>query len=197
MNQCHKLQIIPPLIIVFSSQELRKKFIDDYFMEIRRMLQNKPIVYHLVDSFAIDNTQCDPKLEDLKRRIFELASQQPYWGEEKPARWLPLEQEIMTLKAYGVKVAPISLIEELNSSSSIKIEDRDELELFLSFQHEIGTILYFNAEGLREKIVLDPQWMIDALKSLITAQMFIRQNAKIIKVWYDFKEKGKLTHKLI
>ncbi|KAL3889370.1 hypothetical protein ACJMK2_001714, partial [Sinanodonta woodiana] len=50
---------------------------------------------------------------------------------------------------------------------------------------------------LREKIVLDPQWMIDALKSLITAQMFIMHNPAIIKPWYEFREKGKLTHELI
>ncbi|KAL3888275.1 hypothetical protein ACJMK2_000646, partial [Sinanodonta woodiana] len=67
------------------------------------MLKNKPIVFHLMDNIAIDNTQCDPRLEVLKRRIFELASQQTHWGEEKPARWLPLEHAIMTLKASGVK----------------------------------------------------------------------------------------------
>ncbi|KAL3888279.1 hypothetical protein ACJMK2_000650, partial [Sinanodonta woodiana] len=53
------------------------------------------------------------------------------------------------------------------------------------------------AQGLREQIVLDPQWMIDALKSLSTAQMFIKQNPAIIKMWYSFREKGKLTHDLI
>ncbi|KAL3889068.1 hypothetical protein ACJMK2_001424, partial [Sinanodonta woodiana] len=53
------------------------------------------------------------------------------------------------------------------------------------------------AEGLRDKIVLDPQWMIDALKSLITADMFIKNNPAIIRMWYAFKQKGKLTDKLI
>ncbi|KAL3888283.1 hypothetical protein ACJMK2_000654 [Sinanodonta woodiana] len=193
---------IPPVILVGTNvdkipEKHRQKVIDEYFMEIRRMLKNKPIVFHLMDSIAIDNTHSDPKLEVLKRRIFELASQQPHWGEEKPARWLPLEQAIMTIKASGVKVAPVSLIEQINRSSSIRIDNRDELEVFLNFQHEIGTILYFNAVGLRDKIVLDPQWMIDALKSLITARMFIMQNPVIIKAWSAFREKGKLTHELI
>ncbi|KAL3889091.1 hypothetical protein ACJMK2_001447, partial [Sinanodonta woodiana] len=193
---------IPPVILVGTHvdkipEKMRQKVIEKYFMEIRRMLKNKPILLHLIDNIAIDNTQCDPRLEDLKRRIFELASQQSHWGEEKPARWLPLEQAIMTMKASGVKVVPLSLIEEINRSSSIKIEDRDELEVFLSFQHDLGTILYFNVDGLREKIVLDPQWMIDALKSLITAKMFIVQNPDITKAWYAFEDKGKLTDELI
>ncbi|KAK3598164.1 hypothetical protein CHS0354_013875 [Potamilus streckersoni] len=193
---------IPPVILVGTHvdkipEKSRKEVIDEYFMKIRQMLKSKPIVLHLMDNIAIDNTKSDPRLEDLKRRIFQLSSQQPHWGEEKPARWLPLEQAIMTLKASGVKVAPLSLIEKINMSASVKIEDRNELEVFLNFQHEIGTILYFSAEGLREKIVLDPQWMIDALKSLITAQMFIMQNPAITKNWYAFKEKGKLTNELI
>ncbi|KAL3888898.1 hypothetical protein ACJMK2_001258, partial [Sinanodonta woodiana] len=53
------------------------------------------------------------------------------------------------------------------------------------------------AEGLSEKIVLDPQWMIDALKSLITAKMFIVQNPAITNAWYAFEEEGKLTDELI
>ncbi|KAL3889090.1 hypothetical protein ACJMK2_001446 [Sinanodonta woodiana] len=150
-----------------------------------------------MDNIAIDNTQHDPRLEDLKKRIFELASHQPHWGEEKPARWIPLEEAIMKIKASGVKVAPLSLIEDINRSSSIKIEDRDELEMFLNFQHDIGMILYFNAEGLKDTIVLDPQWMIDALKSLITDHRFIEQNPTVTKEWYAFNNKGKLTHELI
>ncbi|KAL3888894.1 hypothetical protein ACJMK2_001254, partial [Sinanodonta woodiana] len=193
---------IPPVILIGTHvdkipEKYRQKVIDKYFMEIHQMLKGKPILLHLMDSFAIDNTQCDPKLDDIKRRIFELASQQTHWGEEKPARWLPLEQEIMAIKAYGVKVAPLSLVEEINRSSSIKIEDRDELEVFLTFQHDIGTILYFNAEGLREKVVLDPQWMIDAIKSLITDHRFIKRNPTVNKEWYAFNDHGKLTHELI
>ncbi|KAL3889125.1 hypothetical protein ACJMK2_001479, partial [Sinanodonta woodiana] len=192
----------PPVILIGTHvdkipEKNREKVIDEYFMKLRQMLKSKPLVLHLVDDIAIDNTQSDPGLEKLKRRIFELASQQPHWGEEKPARWLPLEQAIMTMRYSDVKVAPLSLIEEINRSSSVKIEDRGELELFLNFQHDIGTILYFNADGLRENIVLNPQWMIDVFRSLITAKMFIKQHPTITEEWFEFEETGKLTHKLI
>ncbi|KAL3888930.1 hypothetical protein ACJMK2_001290, partial [Sinanodonta woodiana] len=193
---------IPPVILVGTHadkipEKNRQKVINEYFMKIRQMLKNKPLVLHLMDNIAIDNTQCDPSLEKLKRRIFELAEKQPHWGEEKPARWIPLEEAIMKIKASGVKVAPLSLIEEINRSSSIKIEDRGEMEVFLNFQHDIGTILYFNAEGLKDMVVLDPQWMIDALKSLITDHRFIELNPTVTKEWYAFNNKGKLTHELI
>ncbi|KAL3887692.1 hypothetical protein ACJMK2_000086 [Sinanodonta woodiana] len=178
-------------------KESRKEAIDKYFIKLRYMLGEKPIIRHLVDDIAIDNTKPDPMLEELKKRIFEVSKQQPRWGEETPARWLPLEQAIMTLKASGTKIVELSLIEEINMSGSVKIEDRDELELFLKFHHEMGTILYFSVEELRKKIILEPQWIIDALKSLITAETFIRQNPAITSKFREFVKTGKLTHELI
>ncbi|KAL3887957.1 hypothetical protein ACJMK2_000342 [Sinanodonta woodiana] len=206
MNSIHSSvpspDAIVPVILVGThvdklSEKSRKEVIDKYFKEVRYMLREKPTIRHLMDDIAIDNTQPDPMLEELKKRIFEVSSQQPHWGEERPARWLPLEQAIMTLKTSGTKIVSLSLIEEINMSGSVKIEDRDELELFLKFHHAMGTILYFSVEDLREKIVLDPQWMIDALKSLITAETFIKKNPAITSKLYEFIKTGKLTHELI
>ncbi|KAL3888189.1 hypothetical protein ACJMK2_000568, partial [Sinanodonta woodiana] len=195
-------EAIVPVILVGTyvdklSEKSRKEAIDKHFKKLRYMLRDKPTIRHLMDDIAIDNTQPDPMLEELKKRIVELSSQQPHWGEERPARWLPLEQAIMTLKSSGTKVVPLNLIEEINMSGSVNIEDRDELELFLKFHHELGTILYFSEEELKEKIVLDPQWIIDALKSLITAETFIKKNPAITSKLYEFIETGKLTHELI
>ncbi|KAK3588518.1 hypothetical protein CHS0354_022993 [Potamilus streckersoni] len=207
MNSIHSCAPSPksgiPFVIVVGThvdkipKKNRQRVINEYFKKLRYVLKDRPTIVHLMDDIAVDNTFHDPNLEELKKRIFELAKQQPHWGEEKPAKWLPLEQAIMTLKASGVKVAPLSLVEEINRSGSVSIEDRAELDLFLRFQHEMGTILYFSIDGLKEKIILDPQWMIDALKSLITAEIFVKKNPAITSKWYEFKEKGKLTHELL
>ncbi|KAK3598913.1 hypothetical protein CHS0354_036224 [Potamilus streckersoni] len=171
---------------------------EKYFSKIRTYLKDKPTRFHLVDEdFAIDNTIVDSRLQDLKRKIVEVASQQPYWGEQIPARWLLLEQELMRLKAAGIKVIPRSLVEDLSQAGAVKIST-EELDLFLRFQHDIGTILYFSMEILKNKIVLDPQWMIDALKSLITAEMFVlRSIPAVADKWIEFKESGKLFPELI
>ncbi|KAL3887772.1 hypothetical protein ACJMK2_000165, partial [Sinanodonta woodiana] len=197
MNSIHSSvaspEAIVPVILVGTHvdklpEESRKEAIDKYFIELRYRLGEKPTIRHLVHDIAIDNTKPDPILEELKKRIFEVSKQQPHWGEETPARWLPLEQAIMTLKASGTKIVEHSFIEEINMSGSVKIEDRDELELFLKFHHEMGTILYFSVEELRKKIILEPQWIIDALKSLITAETFIRQNPAITSKFCEFEE---------
>ncbi|KAK3594834.1 hypothetical protein CHS0354_002885 [Potamilus streckersoni] len=182
-----------------AEKRYRHTICERYFKAIRTSLKDKPTRFHLVDEdFAIDNTIVDSKLEDLKRKLVEVASQQPYWGEEIPARWIPLEQELMRLKAAGIKVIHRNLLEEINHTGAVPIAT-EELDLFLRFQHDIGTILYFSMDVLREKIVLDPQWLIDALKSLITAdEMFILRNKKAVtEKWFEFKTKGNLSPELI
>ncbi|KAK3602566.1 hypothetical protein CHS0354_021162 [Potamilus streckersoni] len=208
MNSIHTCSPFPeagiPVVILVGThadqipQNCRQKVCESVFAQIRYQLQDKPTRFHLAnEDFVIDNTILDPKLEELKRKIVELASQQPFWGEEVPARWLHLEQILMKLKAAGVKVIPYSLVESLNKNATIQIETKEELDLFLRYLHDTGTILYFNTVRLREKIVLEPQWLIDALKSLITAEMFVLKNPAVISKWSEFKEKGKLTLELI
>ncbi|KAK3576896.1 hypothetical protein CHS0354_017566 [Potamilus streckersoni] len=194
----------PPVILVGThadkiEQNSLREVSANYFRQIRFLLNDKPARFHLVDEdFVVDNTLCGPRHEALKRKIVELASKQPYWGEEVPARWLPLEHRLMVLKASGVKVVRVSILEDLNQTGSVQIETREELDLFLRFQHEMGSILYFNVEGLRENVVLDPQWLIDAVKSLITAEMFVLLNYPgIMKKWFELRDKGKLTPELI
>ncbi|KAL3889130.1 hypothetical protein ACJMK2_001484, partial [Sinanodonta woodiana] len=53
------------------------------------------------------------------------------------------------------------------------------------------------ADGLRDNIVLDPQWMINVFGSLITAKKFIGNNPAITNEWFEFEENGKLTQKII
>ncbi|KAL3889748.1 hypothetical protein ACJMK2_002077 [Sinanodonta woodiana] len=186
-----------------------------YLEEIRSYLRDKPTAVHLVDEdFAIDNSFSDSKLEELKKKIVEVASQQPYWGEQIPTRWFLLEQQLMRLRDAGVKVVSHSTVEHLNKEGAVCIEESEELDLFLRYLHETGIVIYFSIEVLRDNIILDPKWMIDALKLLINAQPNLPVNTAnnntessspaasaahsgITQKWSDFKEKGILTVKLV
>ncbi|KAL3888285.1 hypothetical protein ACJMK2_000656, partial [Sinanodonta woodiana] len=172
-----------------------------YFKEIRSYLKDKPTRFHLVDEdFFIDNTIVDGTLDNLKRKIVKVASQQPYWGEQIPARWLTLEQELMRCKAAGEKVISREDVEKINEEGTVPIEKSEELDLFLRFLHETGTIIYFSIEILRENIVLDPIWLIDALKTLINARPDLPEGPAdnvVLQKWSDFKEKGILSSELI
>ncbi|KAL3854531.1 hypothetical protein ACJMK2_013796 [Sinanodonta woodiana] len=181
-----------------QEQTYRQDVCENYFREIRLYLKDKPTRFHLIDEdFAIDNTVVDSKLVDLRKKILEVASHQPYWGEEVPARWILLERELMKLRDSGIKVIPRTLLEAFNREKDVQIPT-EELDLFLKFQNDIGTILYFSIEVLKDKIVLVPQWMIDAVKSLITAEMFVLRKAPAVtEKWDMFNKSGKLFPELI
>ncbi|KAL3888121.1 hypothetical protein ACJMK2_000501, partial [Sinanodonta woodiana] len=53
---------------------------------------------------------------------------------------------------------------------------------------------------LRDNILLDPTWLIDALKTLINAQPDLPEGPAdnaVSQKWSDFKEKGILSSELI
>ncbi|KAL3888409.1 hypothetical protein ACJMK2_000777 [Sinanodonta woodiana] len=196
-------------------QDYRRECGQRYLNEIRSYLSDKATAVHLVDEdFAIDNTILDSKLEELKKKIVEVASEQPYWGEQIPTRWFLLEQQLMRLRDAGVKVVRLCEVEKLSKEGTVRIKDSEELDLFLRYLHETGTIIYFSIEVLRDNVLLDPTWMIDALKILINARLNLPGNLAdndtesnspadsaahscIRQKWSDFKDKGILTVELV
>ncbi|KAL3888354.1 hypothetical protein ACJMK2_000724 [Sinanodonta woodiana] len=183
-----------------------------YLKQIRSYLRDKPTAVHLVDEdFAIDNTMFDIKLNELKKKIVEVASQQPYWEEQIPTRWFLLEQQLMRLRDAGVKVVSHSTVEKLNKEGAVRIEESEELDLFLRYLHETGTVIYFSIEVLRDNILLDPMWVFEALKFLINDQPNMSNRpagintesnnpaarSNITQQWSEFKEKGILTVELV
>ena len=166
------------------------------FREIRSLLADSPLKHILSDKeFVVDNTKkTDPCFSQLQAEIFALAQQQPNWGIQTPSRWLPLEREIQHAKDSGLKVIPIGKIREINSRLEVRIPDDAELQRFLQFLHDTGEMIFFNEPTLRDRVVLDPVWLIDALKALITADRFAIRSTNHADKWKRFCETG-IIHK--
>ncbi|XP_053390914.1 uncharacterized protein LOC128553762 [Mercenaria mercenaria] len=61
----------------------------------------------------------------------------------------------------------------------------------------MGNILYFSKDDLTNYILLDPQWLIDAFKSVITAKLFCISRTNIQKEWMEFERTAMLKPVLI
>ena len=166
------------------------------FREIRSLLADSPLKHIMSDKeFVVDNTKkTDPCFSQLQTEIFALAQLQPNWGIQTPSRWLPLEREIQHAKDSGLKVIPIGKIREINSRLEVRIPDDAELQMILQFLHDTGEMIYFNEPTLRDHVVLDPVWLIDALKALITADRFAIRSPNHADKWKRFCETG-IIHK--
>ncbi|KAL3866937.1 hypothetical protein ACJMK2_044184, partial [Sinanodonta woodiana] len=90
-----------------------------------------------------------------------------------------------------------SRVEEINNDRDVKIENPDELEVFLRFEHDLGNIVFFPTTKLREKVVLDPEWLMDGVKILMSPPQQVREDPVMYPQVHTFKETGRLAKSLI
>ena len=62
-------------------------------------------------------------------------------------------------------------------AKKLKIHDSREIATMLQFFHDLGCIVYFGGDkrrrhnqALKDIVVLDPQWLIDVFKKIITVK---------------------------
>ncbi|XP_045177469.2 uncharacterized protein LOC123537756 [Mercenaria mercenaria] len=194
----------PPIILVGTHRsELdcapyeQEECAERYFEEFRKLVENSPVSNHIQpEQFAIDNTLSDEEFDKLKKAIVDVAKRQRHWNQEIPARWIPLERSLSKMRA-STKIISIDDVLECNSQNEVKITDTEEILLFLRYQHAVGHLIYSEDDELSGSIVLDPQWIIDAFKSLITAKKFVKLHSPLRPLWTEMQEKAMLKDELI
>ena len=89
----------------FSIKDCKEEQTEAVFDAIRNRFTGKDVSLHFVDKdFGLSNATVDPKLDDLRHKIIEVAKEQLYWGEVKPAKWIPFEKLLEELRRKGVEV---------------------------------------------------------------------------------------------
>ena len=108
-------------------------------------------------------------MNELKEYILNLGIQRQI---EIPTSWLQLGQ-ILNDKMKSKQT--IEMNEVKNIIKSISIGDEKEINLSISVLHNIGYLLYYPSSSLlnnvvvdQDIIILDPQWLVNILKSVVT-----------------------------
>ena len=65
-------------------------------------------------------------------------------------------------------------------TNELGVTDDTELFTMLHFYHDLGTIIYFGGQGnsnqyLQDMVILNPQWLIDIFKRIITVMPHQKQ----------------------
>ncbi|KAL3855879.1 hypothetical protein ACJMK2_015076 [Sinanodonta woodiana] len=194
----------PPVILVGThfdklegSFESKKEKAELYFEKFRTLLDKSPLLEHIVPSdFYINTLDVNWSIEPLRMAIMKAAEE--FSVKEIPAKWIPLERALLKMRRKK-KLATIGNIIRADKANEVSIRNMDQIRLFLRYHHMIGTIVYFDEEELShdDPVVLDPQWIIDAFKSIITATRFCQMHADLRGFWTDLKEKAILQKELI
>lgn len=111
------------------------------------------------------------ELEDLKylKKMIANIVKSPRFSKEniRPV-WALFEHILNTMKETE-KVISRKTISDFSDQLSARVLRIDESEIseMLVFFHSVGVLLYFDEDGLKENIILDIQWLLDAFKCII------------------------------
>eukprot|EP00057_Strongylocentrotus_purpuratus_P010399 XP_011664873.1 PREDICTED: uncharacterized protein LOC105438579 [Strongylocentrotus purpuratus] len=212
-NMSKTAQKSPPIFIVGTHRESvkgdakeKKEKIRSAFEKIRNSIKKKPFECHVVPKYyAIENTLVDTdedvgtdaELVALRRQIEKVAMEEPYMGEEIPLRWLLFEE---ALAADNINYMTLDQAKELTQPFGMKSEG--ELLTMLTFYHDLGYVVYYGGiedqqSLLRDMVILNPQWLIDVFKQVITILDPAERDGIMSDAWTTLEEDGILEDRLI
>lgn len=152
--------------IIFLLQDIKK-----FFREFHALFEDHPdILRHLnkARNFVIGFPEKGSKLADLKEIktcIANIVNLRGYSDQIQPV-WALFEHIMQEEKSW--RIIPKKTLSDYNDGLSKEHRMNDEnLTEMLRFLHRVGNLLYFDEDILRETIILDVQWFVNAFKSII------------------------------
>ncbi|XP_062612151.1 probable serine/threonine-protein kinase pats1 [Saccostrea cucullata] len=158
---------------------------------------------HIENCFPIgfennDETE-GSSISKIEKSIVQTILSQKHWGEEIPLSWYKFEAFLSKEKEENKILSPQELFKRFQSNVenyiSPNIDEMEQVDI-LQFFHEIGRILFFQEDNLRDYVILDVQWFVDAFKHVITDcnHMPVVNRPR---EWDEFNSTGVLHHTVL
>ena len=151
------------------------------------------------DIFVVDNTKSGGEEECVEvRRLREevpaVAKELELTKEEIPVTWLRYENKLRKKRDKWLTLEEAKWV----AFEDCEIKKDDKFSALLTFLHDKGIVIHFSDSPELERIViLDPQWLVDVLKNVITVRRFKHTEHPVKDLWIQLEETGILDEKLI
>ena len=166
-------------------------------------LRTKQYKGHLYkEVFVVDNTKSGHESEcsgvaRLRKKILDVAKELPQMKETIPIKWLRYEKTIQTMKDNGHKWIDLEDAKEI-ASKVCQIVDNEEFKTLLNFLHDQRVVIHFDdTPELNKLVVLNPQWLIDVFKEVITIRPYKPEEETFEHLWRDLENTGMLDEELL
>lgn len=107
-------------------------------------------------------------LKDLKQCIAKIVKSPRYSSEKIRPVWALFEHILNKMKENEKVISRKTLADHIDQLTAQEFKiDESEISKMLDFFHRVGVLLYFDKDGLKENIILDIQWLLDAIKRII------------------------------
>ena len=191
-------RVHPTLILVLTHKDEFTGSVEDYISGLLKYTKGKPYEKYVKreNIFVVDNKQGTKEdFLDLRNRIFQLATLQKSWAQERPIKWLKLEASIHD-EAQVQHTTHLKIDQVQQLASKLEIEN-NELDSFLQFHHSMGDLIHFKKFKLDHLVITDPQWLVDMLKALVTHHDFLDKRNIESEILEEYKQTALVTETLL
>ena len=197
---------VPPVFLVCTHADEPNRGADPFALarEVFGSLQTKPFRNHIYkDVFVVDNTksaglgsECS-EVTRLREELLAVAKKLPQMKEAIPIKWLKYERALQGTVRDGHKWISLSVAKEI-AFEVCKIDDDQQFPTLLNFLHDQRILVHFDdTPALSNFVVLDPQWLVDVFKTVITVRPYDQGEIKFKELWLQLELKGILDEKLL
>ena len=172
-------------------------------LQIYGFLRTKIYSHHLFkDVFVVDNTRSGserecPEVIRLREEVLAVAEELPQMKEPIPLKWLKYENILQLLREDGCKWIPIEKARRI-ATENCGINDEGQFRTMLNFLHDQRILIHFSeTPELESMVILDPQWLIDVFKKVITVERYERTEANVEDLWIKLEKTGILDERLL
>ena len=165
--------------------------------------EKSPYGSHLFGVFVVDNTKSGSESEckevvRLRQKVLTLAKILPHTKEPIPIKWLKFDKTLSALREKGDKWISLESAKEIASKDCNIVNDR-EFEILMNYLHDLRSLVHFDdSPTLSKLVVLDPQWLIDLFKKVITVQpAYECKEEKFLQLWRKLEVEGILDEQLL
>ena len=196
---------LPPVFLVCTHADQPYGGADPFALasDVFDVLQRKPYSSQLVEHvYVVDNTKSGSTSEcseviRLWQDILAVAEELPQMKEDIPVKWLKYEKALQARKEEGHKWISLDKARYI-ASEECQIYDEREFVTLLNFLHDQRVFVHFDdTPVLNNMIVLDPQWLIDVFKRVITVTPYDHKERGFKELWRKLETKGILEQKLL
>lgn len=114
-----------------------------------------------------------------------------------PIKWLQFEKALQVMKEEGREWITLEIAKEI-ASQVCKIDDDQEILTLLNFFHDQRILIHFDdTPELNKLVVLEPQWLIDVFKKVITVEQYDHEEREVKHLWGKLEKTGILREKLL
>ncbi|XP_064625808.1 uncharacterized protein LOC135486696 [Lineus longissimus] len=127
-------------------------------------------------------------IRQLLDDLFHVTLKQPYIGERVPEVWIKMERAIARDRDNKCNLLSWEEIRDLAGKYDL---DESETKQAVKFLHDLGSLQHFDNQSLKNKVVINPQWIVDVMACVVSVHNSCIKEGRlryedISKIWSDY-----------